>query len=146
MSVSLLMAPRSVPETRVARTTPEEPMHRVGVFGGTFDPPHVGHLWLATMAADALDLDQVLFMPAGQPPHKSDRPVTRAADRMLMTRLAIDDDPAFALCGIEMERAGPSYTLDSVIELKRLRPDEELVLVMAADSLAEIDGWHEPDR
>lgn len=130
----------------MARVTPDEPMHRVGVFGGTFDPPHVGHLWLAAMAADALDLDQVLFMPAGQPPHKSDRPVTRAADRMLMTRLAIDGDPVFALCGIEMERAGPSYTLDSVIELKRLRPDEELVLVMAADSLAEIDGWHEPDR
>lgn len=146
MSTALLMAPRDAPESRAVRHAPDEPGARFGVFGGTFDPPHVGHLWLATAAADAMGLDRVLFMPAAQPPHKGGRLVTRAADRMLLTRLAIQGDPLFALSGLEMERPGPSYTLDSVLELKRLHPDDELLLVMAADSLAQIDAWHEPDR
>jgi nicotinate-nucleotide adenylyltransferase len=98
------------------------------------------------MAADALGLDRVLFMPAAQPPHKGGSLVSRATDRLLMTRLAISADPAFELCPIEMERTGPSYTIDSVIELKRAHPDAELFLVMAADSLAQIDTWREPDR
>jgi nicotinate-nucleotide adenylyltransferase len=120
---------------------------RVGILGGTFDPPHVGHLWLATLAADALELDAVLFMPAARPPHKRDRPVTAAADRVEMTRLAIAGDPLLALCTIETERPGPSYTIDSVTELQRLQGAEtRLFLVMAADSLAEIDTWREPDR
>ncbi|MEO5985784.1 MAG: nicotinate-nucleotide adenylyltransferase [Candidatus Limnocylindria bacterium] len=140
------MAPRGAPESRAVRQAPGEPGARIGVFGGTFDPPHVGHLWLATAAADAMGLDRVLVMPAAQPPHKGDRLVTRVADRMLLTRLAIQGDPLFALSGLEMERPGPSYTLDSVLELKRLHPDDELWLVMAADSLDQIDTWHEPDR
>ena len=90
--------------------------------------------------------DRVLFMPAAQPPHKGGRLVTRAADRLLMTRLAIQDEPMFELSGLEMERPGPSYTIDSVVELKRLHPDAELTLIMAADSLAQIDSWREPDR
>lgn len=146
LSTALLMAPRSAPESRAVRPSPDRPGVRIGVFGGTFDPPHVGHLWLATVAADAMGLDRVLFMPAAQPPHKGGRLVTRAADRMLLTRLAIQGDPLFALSGLEMERPGPSYTLDSVLELKRLHPDDELMLVMAADSLAQIDTWYEPDR
>lgn len=146
MSTALLMAPRSAPETHAVHRSPEEPGARIGVFGGTFDPPHVGHLWLATTAADAMGLNRVLFMPAAQPPHKGERLVTRAADRLLLTRLAIQGDPLFALSGLEMERPGPSYTLDSVLELKRLHPEDELMLVMAADSLAQIDTWHEPDR
>ncbi len=117
------------------------------MLGGTFDPPHVGHLWLATLAADALDLGRILFMPAAQPPHKRGRPVTAAADRLAMTRAAIAGDPIFELCTIEMERPGPSYTVDSIVELQALEgPDTSLVLVMAADSLAQIDTWREPDR
>ena len=119
---------------------------RLGILGGTFDPPHVGHLWLGSLAADALDLDRVLFMPAAQPPHKGGRLITRATDRLLMTRLAIQADTAFELCPIEMERTGPSYTIDSVAELKRGYPGAQLYLVMAADSLAQIDTWREPDR
>ena len=118
---------------------------RLGVLGGTFDPPHVGHLWLATLAADQLGLASVLFMPAAQPPHKR-RHMTKATDRLLMTRLAIGDDPRLELCAIEMERPGPSYTVDSIAELQRLYPDAELWLIMAADSLATIDTWREPDR
>ncbi len=119
---------------------------RIGVLGGTFDPPHLGHLWLATMAADVIGLDRVLFMPAAQPPHKGGQLVTRATDRLLMTRLAITGDPALELTGIEMERPGPSYTVDSVDELERAHPDATLFLIMAADSLEQIDTWREPDR
>jgi len=119
---------------------------RIGVLGGTFDPPHLGHLWLATLAADAIGLDRVLFMPAAQPPHKGGQLVSRATDRLLMTRLAITGDPAFELSAIEMERPGPSYTIDSVDELERAHPDAKLFLIMAADSLEQIDTWREPDR
>jgi nicotinate-nucleotide adenylyltransferase len=142
LSVGLLAAPRTSP----VEERRHERKQRLGILGGTFDPPHVGHLWLAAMAADALGLDRVLFMPAAQPPHKGVSLVSRATDRLLMTRLAISADPAFELCPIEMERTGPSYTIDSVIELKRAHPDAELFLLMAADSLAQIDTWREPDR
>ncbi len=133
------------PEARTAREGADDAPRRIGILGGTFDPPHIGHLWLATLAADAMALDRVLFMPAAQPPHKR-RHMTKATDRLLMTRLAIGDDPRFELCGIEMERPGPSYTVDSIGELQRLYPDAELWLIMAADSLASIDTWREPDR
>ena len=119
---------------------------RIGILGGTFDPPHVGHLWLATLAADALGLDRVLFMPASQPPHKGGQLVTKATDRMLMTRLAIAGDDLFELTLIEMERPGPSYTIESVVDLLRTYgTDATLYLLMAADSLAQIDTWREPD-
>ena len=142
----MLMSPRTAPHARAAQPAPGEGPRRIGVLGGTFDPPHLGHLWLAALAADALDLHRVLFMPAAQPPHKGGRLISRATDRLLMTRLAIQSDPAFELSGLEMERPGPSYTIDSVTELKRLYADAELFLVMAADSLAQIDTWREPDR
>lgn len=119
---------------------------RIGVLGGTFDPPHLGHLWLATLAADAMRLDRVLFMPAAQPPHKPAGTVSRATDRLLLTRLAIAGDPTFDLCAIELERPGPSYTIDSVATLEDLSPEARLFLVMAADSLAQVDAWRQPDE
>ncbi len=120
---------------------------RIGVLGGTFDPPHVGHLWLATLAADELDLERVLVMPAAQPPHKRHQAVTAAGDRLEMTRLAIEDDPLFELCTIEMDRPGPSYTVDSLVALQgRYGDGTNLVLVMAADSLVQIDTWRDPER
>ena len=142
----MLMAPRAAPQARAARPAPDGEPRRIGVLGGTFDPPHVGHLWLAALAADALDLDRVLFMPAAKPPHKGGRLISKPTDRLLMTRLAIHTDPSFELSALEMERPGPSYTIDSVAELKRLYPDAQLFLIMAADSLAQIDTWREPDR
>ena len=126
--------------------TTERAPQRIGILGGTFDPPHVGHLWLATLAADAIGLDRVLFMPAAQPPHKEGQVVTRASDRVLMTRLAIAGNAAFELTLIETERPGPSYTIDSVDELRRTYgTDADLYLVMATDSLNAIDTWREPD-
>ncbi len=119
---------------------------RIGILGGTFDPPHVGHLWLATLAADAIGLDRVLFMPAAQPPHKGGRLITKAADRVLMTRLAIASDDLLDLTLLEMHRSGPSYTIDSVDELlATYGTDAALYLLMAADSLVQIDTWREPD-
>ena len=135
------------PEASVEGATPSAPIQRIGILGGTFDPPHVGHLWLATLAADAIELDRVLFMPAAQPPHKGGRIVTNAADRLLMTRLAVAGDDTFDITIIEMERPGPSYTIDSVIELQRTYgTDASLYLLMAADSLAQIDTWRQPDE
>ncbi|MGH2356905.1 MAG: nicotinate-nucleotide adenylyltransferase [Candidatus Limnocylindria bacterium] len=124
-----------------------ERAQRLGLLGGTFDPPHVGHLWLATLATGAMGLDRVLFIPAGTPPHKRRRRLSAAADRTQMVRLAIADNPAFELCEVETARLGPSYTVETVEELQRRYPaPTRLVLVMAADSLAQIDSWREPDR
>lgn len=124
-------------------------LRRVGLLGGTFDPPHVGHLWLATLARDALDLERVLVIPAAQPPHKLDRPVSPVEDRLALVRAAIEDDPALELSTIETERPGPSYSVDLVDALRgRLGADTEPILLMAADSLAGIlaGEWRDPDR
>jgi len=118
----------------------------IGVLGGTFDPPHIGHLWLATLAADALDLDRVLLMPAAQPPHKRGQPLTSAAIRLQLTAAAVEGDDRLGVSAIELQRPGSSYTVDSLAELAREHPDARLVLVMASDQLAVIDTWHEPDH
>ena len=134
--------PQAAPEPMAAGAG-----RRIGILGGTFDPPHVGHLWLATLAADALGLERVLLMPAARPPHKGGRTISNAADRVTMTRLAIAGDPLLDLSLIEMERPGPSYTVDSLDELRAEQgPGVGLVLIMAADSLAEVGSWREPDR
>lgn len=142
MSSALL----AVPETAEAAERAEPSPRRIGILGGTFDPPHLGHLWLATLAADVIGLDRVLFMPAAQPPHKRDEVLTHPTDRLLMTRLAIAAEASFELTPIEMERDGPSYTIDSVDELERTYgTDAQLYLLMASDSLNAIDTWREPD-
>jgi nicotinate-nucleotide adenylyltransferase len=119
---------------------------RLGILGGTFDPPHIGHLWLATAAADELDLAKVLLVPAANPPHKRRRSISHAADRVLMTRLAVANDPRLDVSLVELERDGPSYTVDTLADLGRRHPDMDLVLILAADSLAQIDTWREPER
>jgi nicotinate-nucleotide adenylyltransferase len=120
---------------------------RIGILGGTFDPPHIGHLWLAALAGDALGLSRVLLMPAARPPHKGGKAISNSADRVMMTRLAITGDPRLDLSLVEMERPGPSYTVESLEALHAtLGPDAALVLIMAADSFAEIESWREPDR
>ena len=121
-------------------------LRRIGLLGGTFDPPHVGHLWLATLARDALGLERVLVIPAPQPPHKQGVPMSPVDDRVALVRAAIEDDPSLELSTIELERSGPSYTIDTVTALRGELPgDVEPVLIMAADSLAAIDTWREPD-
>jgi len=119
----------------------------VGVLGGTFDPPHMGHLVLAQEAYQALNLDQVLFVPAGEPWRKAGRELSAREHRLAMIRLAVADNPAFAVSTAEVDRPGPSYTAETLADLRaQLGPGSELFFTMGADSLADFPHWHEPRR
>lgn len=120
-------------------------MRRIGLFGGTFDPPHVGHLVLAECARDRLRLDEVRFIPAGQPPHKPGARLTGAGRRVAMARLAVRGNPAFAVSTIETRRGGPSFTVETLREVAAAAPDARLFLIMGADSLDEFATWREPE-
>lgn len=128
--------------TRVKRqaTAPR----RLGIFGGTFDPPHTGHLALAECAREQLGLDRVLFVPAARPPHKRGAKRSSAAHRVAMTRAAVRGNPAFAVSTIETRRRGPSWTVDTVRALAAEHAGEELWLLMGADSYAAFGTWREP--
>jgi len=117
---------------------------RLGVLGGTFDPPHYGHLVLAETARVCLRLDRVLFVPAGQPPHKPDRPVTPSHHRAAMVDAALADNPAFALSSVDLERPGPHYTVEMLALLGQEYPGAELYFLMGGDSLAEFLTWRDP--
>ena len=117
---------------------------RIGVFGGTFDPIHLGHLIVAEDARIALGLDEVLFIPAGQPWFKSYRRVTDACHRLAMARLAVEGNPFFHVTDIEVRRSGPSYTVDTLAELRERYAKAEFVVILGIDALREIDRWHEP--
>ena len=117
---------------------------RIGLFGGSFDPVHCGHLLLAECCWRQARLDQVEFVPTAQQPLKPRGPVANEADRAAMLRLAIADRPEFALSLIEIERGGVSYTVDTLRQLRNERPDAELFLLMGADALADFPTWREP--
>lgn len=119
-------------------------MRRIGVFGGTFDPPHLGHVALAEWAREQLDLDRVLFVPAGDPPHKRGRPLSPAASRVAMTRLAVKGHPGFGVETLEVRRRGPSFTIDTLRALHARHPGARLFLILGEDSLAEFATWREP--
>lgn len=117
---------------------------RIGVFGGTFDPPHIGHLVVATELAWALDLDRLLFVPAGRPPHKNAAIVSDDADRLAMLELALADDPAFEVSTIDLDRPGPSFTADLLAMLVAELAPASLVFLMGEDSLRDLTGWERP--
>jgi nicotinate-nucleotide adenylyltransferase len=117
---------------------------RIGVFGGTFDPVHLGHLILAEQCREQGGLDQVRFIPAARPPHKQDRPLTPFHRRVEMLRLAIAGHPAFVVDELENERAGPSYTVETLGELHRRHPEAQLHLLIGADCLPDLPNWLEP--
>jgi nicotinate-nucleotide adenylyltransferase len=120
---------------------------RIGVFGGTFDPPHVGHLLLAADARDALHLDRLIFIPAGAPPFKVDTPpVASAQDRLEMVRLAVADDANYAVDDAEINRKGLSYTVDTLEHLAERYKGAELFLLLGKDALAGFPKWRNPDR
>jgi nicotinate-nucleotide adenylyltransferase len=114
---------------------------RIGLFGGTFDPPHIGHLIVAQDAAEALALDRVLFLPAGIPPHKRDRAISSAQVRLAMTRAAVGGDACFLADDRELRRAGPSYTVDTLGELRSEQPSADLLLLVGADQYRELHTW-----
>lgn len=120
---------------------------RLGVFGGTFDPPHNGHLIVAQDAYVGLRLDRVLFVPAALPPHKrAADSITAAAVRLEMVHAAVAGDDRFAAEPIELAREGPSYTVDTLRTLRQRTPSAELVLLVGADQFAEFSTWREPDE
>jgi nicotinate-nucleotide adenylyltransferase len=120
------------------------PQARLGVLGGSFDPPHLAHLAIASEACHALHLERVLFVPAAAPPHKGGVARTSAAVRLELTSLAIDDDLRFTASGVEIER-GLVYTVDMLRALRE-RYEHELVFIMGSDSLLQLETWHEPDE
>jgi len=116
---------------------------RIGLFGGTFDPIHRGHVEVATAVRDALDVDRLLVVVANQPWQKQDRPVTPAEDRFAMVVAALADHPGLEASRIELDRGGPSYTVDTVRELRGSEPDADIVVVVGGDVVASLDTWHE---
>src|ERR1700690_3367168 len=117
---------------------------RIGIFGGTFDPPHLGHLILASEAHVQLKLTRLLWVLTPVPPHKMNRPISSLQDRLAMVKLALKDEPAFELSNIEIERPGPHYTLDTIHVLSRQYPNADLILLLGGDSLRDLPTWHRP--
>ncbi|MBU3666120.1 MAG: nicotinate (nicotinamide) nucleotide adenylyltransferase [Chthoniobacterales bacterium] len=119
---------------------------RTGVLGGTFDPVHHGHLVLARAAKEEFGLDRVIFVPAKISPHKTGTTPSTAADRLAMIRLAVANEPGFEVCDCELRRPPPSYTVDTLRELKSRHPQDELHLLIGADNVAKFDTWHRPEE
>lgn len=117
---------------------------RLGIYGGSFDPVHLGHLLLAETCREACELDRVLFLPCGQSPHKPRGAIASGLQRAEMLEFAVAGDPRFGVCRIELERSGPSFTVETLRQLRVEQPDSELFFLMGADSLADLPLWREP--
>jgi nicotinate-nucleotide adenylyltransferase len=121
---------------------------RVALFGGSFDPPHHGHIAIATAAADVFDLDQVLFAPVGRQPLKTGQARTPFADRLAMVELACSFDPRFAVSDLDAPRpdGAPNYTVETLAALHEAMPEDRLFNLVGADSFLALRHWHEPER
>ncbi len=121
---------------------------KIGLFGGSFDPIHNGHLLLANWTKDELGLDRIIFIPAAIPPHKQHVPLTEANHRYRMVQLAIEPYPDFEVSDIEIQRAGISYTIDTIYHFKRKLklPRQSLFLIIGADSLVDLPKWKSPEN
>lgn len=117
---------------------------RIGVMGGTFDPIHHGHLVAASEVAESFDLDEVIFVPTGRPWQKDE--VSSSEHRYLMTVIATASNPQFTVSRVDIDRAGPTYTIDTLRELKKERPGAELFFITGADALAQILSWRDHDE
>jgi nicotinate-nucleotide adenylyltransferase len=122
------------------------PGRRLGVMGGTFDPIHHGHLVAASEVQAYFDLDEVIFVPTGQPWQKLDRAVSPPEDRYLMTVIATASNPRFSVSRVDIDRPGPTYTIDTLRDLAKLYPDAELFFITGADALAQILTWRDVDE
>jgi nicotinate-nucleotide adenylyltransferase len=117
---------------------------RLGVFGGTFDPPHGGHLILAEAAREQLGLQKVLWVLTPTPPHKPNQPITALETRLAMVVAAIRGNPGFELSRVEIDRSGPHFAVDTMLNLAETNPQDELIYLMGEDSLRDLPGWREP--
>ena len=118
---------------------------RVGILGGAFNPPHIGHLVCAQEALVQLELEKVVFMPFGQPPHRELEDDPGAEERVELVELAVGEDARFEVSRLEVGRSGPSYTSDTLRELRDKTPDDELFLILGGDHAAALPRWHEPE-
>jgi len=114
---------------------------RIGIFGGTFNPVHTGHLITAQDALEIFDLSKILFVPCNLPPHKDGRHLVSAAHRAAMLEMAIEDNPAFELCDIEIRQGGTNYSVDTVRQIRNTHRDHELFFIIGSDSLLELHQW-----
>lgn len=119
---------------------------RLGVFGGTFDPPHIGHSILAAEACEQLQLDKVLWAPTQYPPHKIERRITPVEDRLAMVEAALEDDPTFEVSRIDIDRPPPHFAVDTVSLLKKANPQASWFYLMGGDSLHDLPEWYQPHR
>lgn len=119
---------------------------RVGIMGGTFDPIHHGHLVAASEVASLFHLDEVIFVPTGEPWQKSDRQVSPAEHRYLMTVIATASNPRFWVSRVDIDRTGPTYTVDTIGDIARQRPDAQLFFITGADALGQILSWKDSDQ
>lgn len=117
---------------------------RIGIFGGTFDPPHMGHLILAMEACGQLNLDKLLWVVTPDPPHKIGQSISPVKIRIRLIKAAIGDDPLFEVSRIEVERPAPQYAVDTMQELRAQFPQAELIYLMGGDSLHDLHEWHQP--
>ena len=120
------------------------PVKRVGLLGGTFDPPHIGHLWLGETAQDQLGLDEVWFLPVGEPPHKESGKTTAVSHRYQMIQLAIHGFPTFSVNRTDMDRPAPHTTISLLAILRETHPDTQFWLIIGADSLRDLPTWVAP--
>ena len=118
----------------------------MGILGGAFNPPHIGHLVCAQEALVQLELDKVMFVPVGEAPHRQIEQDPGADVRFRMCELAIEGDERFELSRVELDRPGPSFTSDTLRELRQRMPDAELVLILGSDQAANLPSWHEPEE
>jgi nicotinate-nucleotide adenylyltransferase len=118
----------------------------IGILGGTFNPPHAGHVALARHAREELGLERVWLMPLHTPPHKPAGADPGPEHRLAMCRLAVEGEPGIEACGLEVRRAGPSYTADTLSEIHASHPEAELTFVMGADTALTLPGWRDPGR
>ncbi len=116
----------------------------IGLFGGTFDPPHIGHLILSAETRAQLGLDRLLWVLTPDPPHKQDQPITPLEHRLAMVKLAISEERRFELSTVEIDRPGPHYALDTVKIIAEQNPAADLVYLMGGDSLRDLPAWHRP--
>ncbi len=119
---------------------------RIGVFGGTFDPPHVGHLILAEECRTQLDLDKLLWVVTNEPPHKENQFISPIEGRVELVLKSIEGNPAYELSRVDIDRPGPHYALDTVLLLKKQFPTAELFYLMGGDSLHDLPTWHKPQE
>ncbi len=115
---------------------------KIGIFGGTFDPIHYGHLTIGQLALEVCQLDELYFVPAGNPPHKAFQHVTEAMHRFTMVKMAVSSHPQFRVCDYEIKRKNPSYSMHLLTNFREKFPEDELYLVMGADSFLELELWY----